>query len=493
MTRREHLTRLNAYYSGHQYDDRPASWDTCLDQRTGAAIPFRSRKPSTILPIPKLVCDSFSRALLGQGRRPIAVLADVDGTADNALLAGIIKEARLYRVLRESTRRALSLGTGIVAWKMLDGGYSAESWDPTWATPVFLPGRFPHLASIDYRFPFKREVDGQEKTFIARQYVDAKSWQVWTPVEDIAGREPEWGASQTVQHELGFVPCVWFIVGERCGEYDGTSVYASLLDLFDDLNYTASQQARALYYNLDPQLVLDGVSESDVEQLKKGGANTWTLPAGADAKLLESSGGFVTIAQTKVDALRKVILDSCAVILNDPERISGGQSGSALELLLQPMITATDDLREDIGDGALVPVLQQMLAALGHPALAVVRDRLGAGKLPSGPWSSLPVTLHWGTHLPSTPADALTAAQAVTAAVGLGLISRGAAARYLAGHFGIADTEQDQLDVEADEDRQDQRVVATTKNSEIALGLDQEPVTVPPRNGKRATVTKEAP
>ena len=160
--------------------------------------------------------------------------------------------------------------------------------------------------------------------------------------------------------------------------------------------------------------------------------------------------------------------------------MSGGQSGSALSLLLQPMIVATDDLKEEVGDAGFVQVLRQMVAALEHPALAAVRDRLGAGKLPGGPWTSLPVELHWGQFLPSTPADALQAAQAVSVAVAVGALSRGAAARYLGAHFGIADVESDQEDVASDQDREDQRVVATTTNAQIGLGLDMPP----PKNGK---------
>lgn len=490
MSRLETLSKLDAYYCSTQYEHLQHAWDECLDGR-GQAIPFRQRKPQTIVPIAKLIVDSHVRGLWGAGRRPIAVIADEEGTADNKLLAGLVREAKLNRVMREATRRALSLGTAAVAWKIIDGTFSAESWDPKFCQPAFIPGRFPLLSSIDYRFKFTREVDGQAKTFIARQLVDASRWVVWQPVEEIAGREPEWGASESVEHKLGFCPVVWFIVGERCGEFDGTSIYAPLLPLFDDLNYTSSQQARALYQNLDPQLVIKGVSESDVEVLKKG-SNTWPLPKDADAHLLESNGSFVTMAEKRIDALKKWCLDACAVILNDPERVSGGQSGSALSLLLNPMVVASDDLKEEVGDAGFVQVLRQMVAALEHPALVAVRKRLGATKLPTGPWHTLPVQLHWGPFLPSTPADALAAAQAAAQAVGIGAISRAAASRFLAAHFGIADSEADMEEVEADEDRQDKRVVATTRNTEVALGLDEEPAVVPPRNGKRPVkVTKE--
>ena len=422
------------------------------------------RRPSVVVPMPKLIVDTYCRALWSAGRRPIAVLEGASGTEDNMLLASLIREARLYKVMREATRRALSLGTGIVAWRIQDGRFVAEAWDPKWARPQFRPGAFPALAEVDYRFPFEREIEDARGTHVrtlwARQVVSETTWTVYHPTEVADGREPEWrrDSALSVDHGLGFVPVVWMTVGERGPhEHDGTSIYASLLSLFDDINFTASQQARSLYYNLDPQLVLTGVAETDVQVLMKG-PNTWPLPKDADAKLLESSGSYIAQSETRLQALRKWCLDAAAVVINDPERISGAQSGTALELLCAPMLARVDDLRDELGDCGLVAVLQQMLAALGAPSLKGarigLRDQLGRADISASAWHAFPVTLRWGPHFPATPTDAQTAAQAAERATALGIISKTAAARYLAPFFGVADVEADQEQVR----RQDGRV-----------------------------------
>jgi hypothetical protein len=438
--RTRRMALLEAYYLGTQYDALPSAWDECMDT-AGQPIPFRLRRPSTVVPLPKLIVNTFKRALWAADRRPRAVLKGPGNEAANADIAALIDESGLYRVMGEATRRALVTGTGVVAWKFIDGRYSAEAWDAKWCQPTFKPGAFPTLEAIEQRFPFQVERDGRTVTMWHREVITAAKWTVYQDVEVTADQEPKWNedAALSVDHGLGFVPAVWFIVGERQGPWDGTGVYADsdVLSLFDDANFTASQQARSLHYNLDPQLVITGVSEVDVDQLRKGGANTWPLPHGAEAKLLESNGEYVRSADTRLDSLRRWVLDAAAVVINDPERIKGAQSGSALELLNAPMLAHVSDLREDVGDCAFKPLLAQMLR----------RRRTGKGEAA--------LVLHWGAMSPSTTEDARGATEAATKAVEAGIMSKAAAARYLAPYVGVNDVEGDQA--QADDEATDGR------------------------------------
>ena len=455
---------LDAYYHGTQYAFLPRAWHEDVDAQ-GQPIPFRKRRPSTVLPLAKTIVDTFVRALWGAGRRPTATLTP---DKDDGLIERIVAEARLYRAMSEATRRALSLGSGLVVWRIHDGRFHAEAWDAKHATPVFKPGDYPVVESLDYRFKFTREVDGREVEFWHRETIDEKQWTIYEDARVTHG-EPQWRVAKSEQHNLGFAPAVWFAIGERDNGFDGTGVFESHLGLIDEANYTASQMGRALYYNLDPQTVLTGVMEADIESLVKGGQNTWVLPADAKANLLESNGSYINQAQTRLELLRKTIYDSVGICLPDPEKISGAQSGTSLELLAAPQAARVDALREDIGD-AYVRLLEQILTALRSPALAP--DKATITVVESVPPEGR-VVLTWGSHFPLTPKDALVASEAVAKASSVGGLSRASGAKYLGRFFGVEDVEADQKLVEADEDRQDKRLQEMDARSAFNAGMDE--------------------
>jgi hypothetical protein len=457
------LTLLERYHDGTQYDHLMRAFDETLDQ-AGQPVPFRTRRPSTIVPIPRVLVDTFCRALWGAGRRPRAILAD-GGPDVNAYVDDIISEARLYRAMGEATRRALTIGTGLVVWRIGEGRLSADAWSAQHAVPSFVPGAFPQLASLDYRFRYTTE-ERDPKTGEIRQVerwhretIDGARWVVFEDALATAHGEPEWkeDTALSVEHGLGFVPAVWFTIGERgpC-EWDGTGVFAPYLAIIDDINWTASQAGRALVQNLDPTTVIAGANEGDVDQLLKG-RGAWLLPKDAEAKLLESSGGYVEQATARIDGLRKAIFDAAGIVLPDPERVKGAQSGTSLELLAAPQIARVDALREDVAD-AFVRLLEQILLALTSPGLAPDKARIDVRDGKPRPQAKLGrVVLAWGAHFPLTPTDSSTAAQAAQAALQAGAISRQAAARYLGRFFGVEDVEADQKLVAADEARQDER------------------------------------
>jgi hypothetical protein len=473
------LALLEAYYHGAQYDFLPRAWDEDLDS-AGNAVPFRQRRPSTIRPVPRIVVEIFCRALWGRGRRPKATIPGA-GPEANAYVDDIIAEAKLARVMADATRRGLRIGTGVVVWRLRDGKLAADAWDAKCCRPTFAPGAFPELASLDYRFKYTREVEGDDGRvkpveFWHREVLDAKSWVIYRDVEVSASSAPTWVADTALTHEhgLGFCPAIWFIVDERQGD-DGTGVYEPYIGLIDELNYTASQEGRALYYNLDPQAVLSGVQQSDIGQLKKGGSNTWFLPEKASAQLLESSGSYIDAAERRQDELKKDIYDAAGVVLPDPERVKGAQSGASLELLAAPQAARVDELRDDVGD-AYIRLLEQILGALSSPGLAADKVKINVrdGDV-KRPGATGRIKLTWGAHFPRTPTDATAAADTVVKATSAGVLSRAAGARYLAPFVGVEDVEADQAEVEADQGREDARLERMEKARASCVDLPPGP------------------
>lgn len=469
--RTRRMAFYESYFTGTTYDTLAVPWDVALDG-AGCTVPLRSRRPNVVVPLPRLVVDAFVRMLWGAGRRPTASIVGAKGPEDNQLLADVIDEADLVRVMRDATTRALRTGTGCVCWRVRDGRLVADSWDAKHCRPTFVYGAFPRLERLEYVYKYEREVAEGARvrcaTFWHREVIDAKSWTVYEDVEMSAAREPTWRAKETVKHGLPGVPAVWMPFGELDG-IDGMPIYAPCLSLFDSMNMTASQRDRALHYNLDPQTVFKGVSEADLNELRKGGANTWSVPEKADVFLLESGGGFVEMAERTLDWLRQNVLDSCGVVIADPERTAGAQSGAALELLHAPMLARLDDLREDVGR-AVKDLLEQILAGLATlPGTIAIRERHDARR-----WGKARVQLAWGRHFPATPSDATHAAQATAAAVDKGLISRAAAARYLAPHFGVEDVETDQERAAEDMAAIEARELRLTKAARFTSGYPED-------------------
>jgi hypothetical protein len=426
-SRARFLEQLEDFYHNSQYDHLKACWtDTVGDD--GAPVSFLQKRPSVVIPLPSLIVDTFTRGLWAAGRRPIPVVKDAQAE-DAKELADLVAETQLYRVMREATRRALITGTGVLTWRVVDGLRVVESWDAKFCTPTFKPGCFPQLIALDYVFPFTSETAGKSITMWSRQTITEESWTVYEPVQEVADRDPAWSkdTALSVDHKLGFVPAVWFLVGARssASPWDGSGIYADLLSLFDDLNRTASQSSKSLFMNLDPQLVAPGMQPDSLDELRKGTGNVWPLPLGADMKLLESNGAYLVSADARITSLRKWCLDAAAIVINDPEKVGGGtQSGTSLELLSAPMIARISELREDVGDGAVRPLLEQML-------------------LHAQPGRPRSVLLHWGSATQTTVDDALTAVQAAAAAVTAGILSRQAAARFVAPYLNVTDVDED--------------------------------------------------
>jgi hypothetical protein len=84
------------------------------------------------------------------------------------------------------------------------------------------------------------------------------------------------------------------------------------------------------------------------------------------------------------------------------------------------------------------------------------------------------VTLTWGSHTPRTATDAQVATDAAAKATAAGILSRMAAARFVAPFVGLDDdVEADQKQVEQDEKRQDRRTATFDARIRQADGLDE--------------------
>jgi hypothetical protein len=234
-------------------------------------------------------------------------------------------------------------------------------------------------------------------------------------------------------------------------EIDGNALVAGLEDEVEALDLALSQLHRNALYNGEPQMVRTGVDPVEDSMLPQGrmarsdvtifdrmfrsvtkfdaGAGTgasakspqkiWNLPAGSDAKLLESSGAGATIIEGNVGQLRRVIVDAMGIVLADPEQLGAGElSARALSLMMAPMLAHADDLRVEYGSllCALLDLALRLVASTpgtvylatldnARSALAQVYRTLSAARL---------IELSWGEYFEPSWEEvqaAVTAAQ----------------------------------------------------------------------------------
>jgi hypothetical protein len=96
--------------------------------------------------------------------------------------------------------------------------------------------------------------------------------------------------------------------------------------------------------------------------LRRGTDNVIWSEGGAE--YLELRGGSTQTALVLLDRLRSYALDSCGVVLADPEKLSGAaQSAQALRILYAPMLAKCDMLREQYTEFGIKPILRDMLSA----------------------------------------------------------------------------------------------------------------------------------
>ena len=154
-TRRMKFYESYAVTPATTYDHLQCPWDQS-NEVTGQQIPFRSRRPSVLVPLAAMVVNVFVRALWGAGRRPTASIVDAAGTADNQILADILDEAGLVKTFSEATRRALRTGSGCVVWRVVEGKLESMAWDACHVRADFEP--FPKLRRLEYVYRYEKEV-----------------------------------------------------------------------------------------------------------------------------------------------------------------------------------------------------------------------------------------------------------------------------------------------------------------------------------------------
>jgi len=475
----EHMDRHGAFYDDRQDRHKQYDWDGRINLWgnessivAGWHVPLRDRRPSTTMPLARIIVSRLTSMLFGDQNRPtVGVTGDEDATR---FVTALANESSLWQRMVEARAIGGSTGTAALSYGFRDGKPRVEVHQAKFCRVIMwddFPEKIPSVVLKAYEYTEEvfdpKTGKPKEEVFFYVRYWDFTHEVTWGRIPEKVARTRGWKqypADSVIKHGVGECPVVWIQNTARSNADDGESDYENRCDDIDVINRLKSASSKGTIANVDPTLVIKSNPSNNHGSIRKGSENAIWSENGAE--YLELRGDSIRAAEAKLDSLRQDILDSAQVILPTPEKITGAaQSAAALRLLFAPMTARCDVLREQYGNRGIVRVLMGLLrlAKRGtvdvslEPYVESITDE--SGDTSSTVYDQTPgerehVTLQWPPYFPPTWKDRQTAIQTTQSAInGQSVITRRTAIDSIASLFSIEDphAELEALKREADE------------------------------------------
>lgn len=453
------IISLQRVLDGTQYDHLPHAFYE-EENGMGEYVPLKHRRPSAKSNLCRTVVDDSISMLFGDGHMP-TVQADDENT--RAAMAHLMKEHSFGQMMMDAATKgsvgSIALRLRVMKNKPFFDALTTEYLTPTWQDddPLTLQKvtekrkvEAAELLALGYT------VDpGAGKHWFLREWDDtAEIWyQPWPCAKE--GHTPVQDTQRSLIHGLGFVPIVWIKnLPGGAGDLDGDSTFGRAIDTVVDLDYMQSQGGRGLRYSSDPTLVLVG-PESDKQE--GGSSRALVIAPEGDAKLLEINGSAAAAVKEHCKALRQQAVEQMHGNRADPEKMSAAQSGRAMELLNQSLISLCSKLRTSYGEYGLLKLLQMTCLASQavRGGLIVKGEKLVMKE--EGMW------LKWPDWYPPTADDRFAEMNAFAQGLTSGVISRRTAVQTAMSFYSIQDLETEMKLIEEDMKEQDARQTAMLK------------------------------
>lgn len=340
-------------------------------------VPLRFRRPCAPYRLARVITNSFTSLLLGQGRWP-KIRVHGDPTSED-FAQQLAKEARLHTTMIRARAIGGSVGTVGLSWRFFEGKPRVQCHNGKhlivhdWADrEAFIPS---HVSEC-YTYS-REEWDGEKKRNVTNWYWWRQDWTenadiVFKPVPYDQAADPSFVVDdeRSVQHGDGLCHFVWIqnLPDDDETVVDGQPDYAELYEELDEIDVIKSVVTRGAKLNLDPTLILK--MDPDIMSrfgIKKGSDNAITVGETGDAKYMELAGTSIASGIELFTKMRDGILESAQCVVPDPNEVAAaGTSSVALKVVHAPMLAKTDLLREQYGEG-----IERLLTAM----LTVARAR----------------------------------------------------------------------------------------------------------------------
>ena len=406
----------------------------------GEYIPLRNRRPSVRYALSRIVVEDSVALLFSEGHFPAI---DCTDPTIRGVFADLVKDSRLNQVMTEAALRG-SVGSVAILMRVLRGRLFFSALEATYLTPSWDPEAPDTLIAVNEKYKvtgaqlvaegYAIDDPGAEYWFMRRWDRQTEIWFVPIPVGIVA--LPEVDPSRTVKHDLGFVPMVWVrnLPGPSASgdPNDGACTFRAAIETQIEIDYQLSQAGRGLKYSSDPALLIKEPASTDSE-IVKGAGNALVVSEKGDAKLLEIGGTASAAVLDYVRVLREMALESVHGNRASADRLTAAQSGRAIELMNQGLISLADTLRVSYGEGALLGLARMVLRAAQRYRLCIMGEEIP----PLDP--AVRLGLNWPRWVAPTADDRMKDAQTLATLAAARQISRETAVKSIAATYDIED------------------------------------------------------
>lgn len=507
--RAQYMDRLERYVLGTQYKGRPSFWTE--------GKPIVERAPCITYKIVKSAIASNVDLVLGEGRFPHittnpgeddedfddALLSDDESALADRFIEELQRQVRFRAACRSALGDAQACGTSVAIIGARAGKLFIDSVKAKWCERELDDAGA--VTKLTILYPYKVTEKRRDGTYevVAKLYkrvIDTESDITFLPINARAdGTEvdkSEWkpDPAKTFSHGLGFCPVVWYAFMLGCAtveEIDGQAIHALSLDEIEAHDIALSQRHRAAVYCGDPQLVEYGVDMGSsparkgrapvVPATRLGGPATTQNPVVAEFtqqgkptrrkgvsevwqyEMPDSKAEYLQIGADALKAIdenaadiRQKIAEALCVVFLDPENVkfAATVSGKALETIRERQLNRCDQIRDDFGDGFIIPVISMLLRMVLHLSASGATLRLAgvdkvkpmlqkvADSSDPGHWYAPTMVLKWGDYFKPDAADEQVIVNMAIAAKDGGVITRETAVERVRRIFGIENVEE---------------------------------------------------
>ncbi len=453
--RTHRLQALRRVLDGSLYDDlRYAFHEEYSDDSTAKKyIPLRKRRPSVQYNVCRLVVDDSVAMLFSEGHFPVIEHEDED---TKETLKQITTSCLLNWTMIEAATQG-AVGSTVLWLRILDGRIYVQPRTTEFLTPTCNPKRPDELTKVRERYKRK----GQELKDLGYDippdslkvdwwwtvdYTQAEEiWYLPQKAED-KDEEPTRDESQTVTHDLGFVPMIWIKNLPGGNGIDGAPTFSdAAIKMMIESDYLLSQAGRGLKYASDPLLMIKEPAGGEGGDMVRSASNAIVVGEKGDAKLVEIQGDGANAVLEFVRAVRELAIEQLHGNRTNADKISAAQSGRAMELMNQALIWLADKLRISYGENGLKKLLA-MIVAIGAKTQLIAPDGTAYPTLKPGP-----ITLRWPAWYPPTSTDKQDMATTLRTHTDAGHMSQETAIKIVAQHYDVEDVNAERTKIEADE------------------------------------------
>jgi len=341
-------------------------------------VPLDQRRPNNPYRLARLITQTFTNFIFGEGRFP-KIRCSGDPDAED-FAAALIDASELPSAMIRARNRGGSCGSAALSWRFYQGKPSVRV----------------HAAENIYVHEWVDRDEGiiahvSELRLVYREIWSAKTKKIervphwyrrdWTPTADVVfvevpmgddGSVLEWviDDAQTIVHDDGFAHFEWIenLPNDNDdGGYDGESDYEGLYEQMNTVDLINSVLSTGTLRNLDPTLVLRLSQEAQAMMAKgvsKGSDNALNVGEQGDAKYLELGGSSVQAGLALLDKERQYALEVAQCVIPDPNQIAAAAtSGRAIEMMYAPMGAKTSVLCTQYGK-AITRIVGQMVESV---------------------------------------------------------------------------------------------------------------------------------